>query len=166
MKILVFGYGNPGRKDDGLGNEFTEALKKINFSDNEIEIEYDSNYQLNIEDAERIKNMDVVIFADASEENIEDFCFSVVDGTGEPAFTTHSANPEYIFRLCKELFNSEPVTMLLHIKGYEWQFEEGITPKAGKNLNKAIDFVSDCLFKSSNSNELIEKLLNKKCIDV
>lgn len=164
MKLLIFGYGNPGRKDDGLGNCFVEAINgKSEFFDN-IDFEFDSNYQLNIEDAERIRNMDMVIFADASTEDIDDFCFSRVDGTGKPAFTTHAANPEYIFRLCSEMFGAKPETLLLHIKGYEWDFEEGISEKAEENLNKAVEFFINIINNHKSLNEISGSLLSSKCL--
>lgn len=28
IKILIYGYGNPGRQDDGLGNEFIKRMEK------------------------------------------------------------------------------------------------------------------------------------------
>lgn len=164
MKLLIFGYGNPGRKDDGLGNCFVEAIKKKSGFFETIDLEFDSNYQLNIEDAERISHMDMVIFADASTEDIDDFCFSKVDGTGKPAFTTHAANPEYIFRLCSDLFGTKPETLLLHIKGYEWEFEEGLSEKARNNLNEAVGFFIDVIKNHKSLNGISNSLLSSKCL--
>ena len=78
MQILIYGYGNPGREDDGLGIELVNKLEGWAAENQLSDIEFDNNYQLNIEDAEVISQKDLVIFADASEEEIEDFCFSVV----------------------------------------------------------------------------------------
>jgi len=141
MRILVYGYGNPGRQDDGLGIELVKKLEKWAAENQFPNIEFDNNYQLNIEDAEVISNQDLVIFADASEEEIDDFCFSLVDGTGKLAFTTHSASPGYIVKLCQELFQKEPLVLLLHIKGYAWDFKEGISPRAAENLKAAFLYV-------------------------
>jgi Ni,Fe-hydrogenase maturation factor len=102
---------------------------------------FDSNYQLNIEDADAIADKDLVIFADASEEDIGDFCLSKVDGKKEVSFTTHAASPGYIVKLCEELFNKKPHVLLLHIKGYEWEFREGISEKARANLESALQYM-------------------------
>ena len=141
MKILIYGYGNPGRQDDGLGNAFTNRIQEWVAIEGLHDFQFDSNYQLNIEDAEAISNMDLVIFADASEEKIEDFCLSRVDGTSEVSFTTHAASPGYIVNLCEEIFNKKPTVLLLHIKGYEWEFKEGISEKATANLNAALRYM-------------------------
>ena len=141
MKILIYGYGNPGRQDDGLGNAFVNRIREWVAIEGLQDFHFDSNYQLNIEDAEAIADKDLVIFADASEEEIENFCLSKVDGTSEVSFTTHAASPGYIVKLCEELFNKNPLVLLLHIKGYEWDFKEGISDKAVANLNDALVYM-------------------------
>jgi hydrogenase maturation protease len=145
MQILVYGYGNPGRQDDGLGIALTQRLAAW-VSDNQIPgVEFDNNYQLNIEDAAAIAQKDLVIFADASEEDIEDFCVSQVDSSSKVSFTTHAASPGYIVQLCKELFQKEPLVLLLHIKGYEWAFQEGLSERARENLDRALEYMKTLL---------------------
>ena len=53
-KILVYGYGNPGRQDDGLGISLVEMIEDWKNKKKLSYIETDSNYQLNIEDAYNI----------------------------------------------------------------------------------------------------------------
>lgn len=137
-KILVYGYGNPGRKDDALGVLLSESIalwvKENNFSG----IDTDSNYQLNIEDTEKISGYDTVIFCDVSMEDITDCSFTEVTANDSHIeFTMHAASPSFIFDLCEKLFHKSPDTFLLHIKGYEWEFREGLSEKASVNLIKA-----------------------------
>ncbi len=141
MKILIYGYGNPGRQDDGLGNAFVNRIREWTAIEGLYDFYFDSNYQLNIEDADAISDKDLVIFADASEEEIEDFCLSKVDGTSGLTFTTHAASPGYIVKLCEELFNKKPLVLLLHIKGFKWEFQEGISEEAQSNLNAALVYM-------------------------
>jgi len=68
-----------------------------------------------------------------------------VDGKGKLAFTTHAASPSYIVKLCQELFQKTPRVFLLHIKGYEWAFQEGLSSRADENLAKALDFMKKML---------------------
>jgi len=145
MQILIYGYGNPGRQDDGLGIEFVNRLEQWVSELGLSGFEFENNYQLNIEDAEAIAGKDLVIFADASEEDIKDFCISLVDGEAKLSFTTHAASPGYIVKLCKELFNKNPLVLLVHIKGYEWEFQEGISEKATLNLEQALDYMKNQL---------------------
>ncbi|MCP4552658.1 MAG: hypothetical protein GY834_11580 [Bacteroidetes bacterium] len=145
MKILLYGYGNPGRQDDGLGNAFIDQIEGW-IAAHKIEgIELDSNYQLNIEDANAISEKDLAIFIDASVEDLDDFCISKVTETSSITFTTHAASPGYIVDLCKKIYHKAPPTYLVHIRGYEWAFKEGLTDKAIKNLELALDYVKSFL---------------------
>lgn len=141
-KILIYGYGNPGRQDDGLGNFFVEEMKTWSEINKFTNFEFDSNYQLNIEEAELMTHYDLVIFADASiEETFDDFLLSKVNGQHELSFTSHAASPAYIYLLAEQLFGKAPETFLLHIKGYEFEFLGKLTSKAEENLKKALEFI-------------------------
>jgi hydrogenase maturation protease len=145
-RILIYAYGNPGRQDDGLGNRFVEELGKWIDDKNIQGIEIESNYQLNIEDSVKVSEKDIVIFVDASNEDIEDIHFSVVEPSeGRSEFTTHSASPAFVLALCIRLYDKHPKTYLLQIRGYEWEFKEGLSAKAEKNLQKALEFIKERL---------------------
>jgi len=162
MKILLYGYGNPGRQDDGLGNAFINDIEEWVKKQGLEGFSFDSNYQLNIEDALEISNYDLVIFVDASVEEIEDFCISKVDASTKVTFTTHAASPGYVVGLCKKMYNKAPVTLLLHIKGYEWKLDEGLTEKAKQNLEKAIIYFKE---KLSTPEALLDSDVDlKKCV--
>lgn len=146
MKILVYGYGNPGRKDDGLGIVFSERTAELKLDG----VETDSNYQLNAEDALAIADMDVVIFVDATQDaTVNDFTFSPLNPDLEIEFTTHAMKPGSVLALCNEIYKKEPHAFVLAIRGYDWDFSEGLSNKAKKNLNKAYEYLKSLLEKPS-----------------
>ncbi len=141
-KTLVFGYGNPGRQDDGLGILLAEKVKKWSETEAVKNLYTDYNYQLNIEDAETIANYDYIIFADATRENIKQYDFTTVDPSeARVEFTMHAVSPAYILYLCNNLFHKYPEAKLLHIKGVQWEFKEGLSDEANKNLNASFTFI-------------------------
>ena len=143
IKVLVYGYGNPGRQDDALGIEMANMIEKWAEEHHIKNIETDSNYQLNVEDAERISNKDVVVFVDASQEDIHEYKFTHLDPSSEKVeFTMHAVSPEYVLHVCKDLFDKSPKTCLLAIKGYEWNFQEGLSDNAKLNLEQAFQFLT------------------------
>lgn len=143
LKVLVYGYGNPGRQDDGLGNEMVNMLNTW-IPDHDIScISTDSNYQLNIEDAEKVSENDVVIFVDATRDKINEYKFSKVEPSGAKVeFTMHAVSPAFVIDLCKKLFNRQPDAYLLEIRGYQWELGEGLSDNAKLNLEQAYQFLT------------------------
>lgn len=143
--ILVYGYGNPGRRDDGLGPEFinlVEDWKKFNHIDY---VFTDSNYQLNIEDASTIRDYDMVIFVDATIEEIPDFELVRVMPSEKVTFSMHAMDPAFILDLCNKLYNRSPEVFLLKIRGYDYELQEGVTEKAAANLYNAFSHLKRLL---------------------
>ena len=141
-KILVYGFGNPGRQDDGLGIRLVESLEEWAAKMRWENIQFDSNYQLNIEDADVIKDKDIVIFADATvDENVKDFLITKVEPSEKVEFTMHAVSPGFILYLCESMNKTKPETYLVHIRGYEWELKEGLTDKAYLNLYTARNYI-------------------------
>lgn len=140
-KILIYGYGNPGRQDDGLGNYFVEQAKAWAEKEGLNHISFDSNYQLNIEDAAEINDRDFVIFVDASVEDIESFKLDEITPDAKVEFSMHSVSASYVVHLCRDIYGKSPRSYMLHLKGYEWEFMEGITDKAIQNFNLAFEYM-------------------------
>ena len=133
----MYGFGNPGRQDDGLGPMIIDKLETENIAG----ITTDSNYQLNIEDADNISGSDIVIFVDASIDADEPFSFKRIEPSAEITFTTHSMSPESVIALCGDIYGRVPESYVLAIRGYEWEMFEGLTEKAMKNFNEAYRFL-------------------------
>ncbi|NBC84037.1 MAG: hydrogenase maturation protease [Bacteroidetes bacterium] len=145
-KILIYGYGNPGRQDDGLGNAMIQLLDGWLFEFPMPHVQLDSNYQLNIEDATELKGKVLVIFVDASvNENVKQFELIPVQPTAKAEFTMHATSPGYILHLCEQMFNSHPETWLMQIKGLSWEMKEELTEQAKDNLQEAFEYLKDMI---------------------
>lgn len=136
-RLYIYGFGNPGRQDDGLGPSIIDRLE----SDNISGIITDSNYQLNIEDAHNISQSKAVIFVDASIDAEEPFSFTKIEPSSEITFSTHTMSPESVLALCKEIYDKDLEAYVMAIRGYEWEFLEGLSPKALNNFNGAYLFL-------------------------
>ena len=153
MKILIYGYGNPGRQDDGLGPKLVELFEKEkNMNVDMQSIDLDSNYQLNIEDADNIKDYDLIIFADASKTCKEPLEINEIYPSNEIQFTTHSISPQSVLAICDDIHDKQPKAFLLEIRGYDWEMLiESMSQKAEDNLLIAYDelkkFIKDTLKK-------------------
>ena len=139
--ILILGYGNPGRQDDGLGPALTETVECWGLPDVAAEV----SYQLNIEDAAVLADYEKVLFVDASRNGPEPYSFGEVKPASTVTFTTHSVPPESVLAICDDHFGPPPPAWALGIRGYEFGFGEELTPRARANLDKAIAFVQSLL---------------------
>ena len=153
-KVLLFGYGNPGRLDDGLGPAFAEAFEGLDLDN----VTVDADYQLTVEDAATIAEYDVAIFVDASVNGAEPFFFEKLEVKSSASFSSHSVEPGGILGLAQELFNAETKAYVLGIRGYEFnEFGQWLSDKAKDNLDKAIKFVEAAL-KNRNFDEIANTL--------
>ena len=138
MNMLIIGYGNPGRLDDGLGPAFAERMAEANLPGVIVE----SDYQLNIEDAALITGHDLVVFADASVNAVEPFAFETITAC-EPmvGFSSHSITAESLLGLADQLFEARPRAFAMAIRGYEFnEFGERLSEQAQQNLAAAVAF--------------------------
>lgn len=144
--ILVFGYGNPAREDDGLGPAVIERLETLDIDG----VTCDSNYQLQVEDAAAISEYDVVVFVDAMVNREEPYIFQTLEPERVVEVDSHSVEPAGIVGLAQELFNSRARAYMLGIRGYSFtMFKEGLTEEASENMEKAMKFLVHVLHEKS-----------------
>jgi hydrogenase maturation protease len=153
-RILLYGFGNPARGDDGLGPALAAAIEDLGLPD----IVVDANYQLTVEDAAEIAGYDAVVFADAATQGPTPFWFSRVDDTsikrvgnhsgsiGSIGWTSHSVSPAQVVALARDLFASKVAAYALGIRGYEFgDLDEALSARAIDNLTCAVTFVRRAL---------------------
>jgi len=154
--ILLIGYGNPGRHDDGLGPALAKRLEQAALAGVDIDIDY----QLNIEHAYDLAAYDMVIFADATKSSGTDdqppFFFHPLDPGNPISFSTHSVSPQAVMRLACDLFKAKTQAYVLGITGYEFEeVGEGLSQKALDNLDQAETFITDRLGNATHRNNKV-----------
>lgn len=140
---LILGWGNPGRKDDGLGPAFVEEIGRCGLPG----VHVDSDYQLQIENAAEVARHARVLFVDADRSGAEPFgCRKLAPSSEGLGFSSHSVSPGALLALTRELFDAEPEAWLLGIRGYAFDdFAEGLSPGARENLARALGFVRSAI---------------------
>jgi hydrogenase maturation protease len=137
-RILLIGYGNPGRQDDGLGPAVAEEMKKLKMTHLTV---YDS-YQLNIEDAIDVAEHDAVWFVDATKVGASPYALNSLSPAFELDFTSHLVRPEVVLALAQHYYGKSPKAFLLGIRGYEFEFIEQLTAGATDNMRQAITMLT------------------------
>ena len=136
-RILVYGYGNPGRGDDGLGPALVAALEPLAAAG----LTCESDYQLAIEDAATLAAYDVVVFVDADMSGPAPFWFDRVEPSRELSFSSHSATPGQVVGLAREMFGAQVKAYVLGIRGYRCgELGDSLSEQASANLALALTF--------------------------
>ena len=146
-RVLVYGYGNPGRLDDGLGPALADRLAASGLHPG---VTVETNYQLAVEDAATVAEHDVVVFADASIEGPDPFTFTRLIPRPEASFTTHVLPPEVLMAIAIEHFAAGAAGYLLAIRGHEFdEFGEHLSDRARENLGAAEAFLTELIRSGS-----------------
>lgn len=142
-RVLVIGYGNPGRCDDGIGPALAARLADIDLPGVSVE----ASYQLNVEDAESVADHDAVVFIDACLCSPPPFLFRPLEPrTGTLEFTSHSLAPEGVMGLARDVFGAETRGFALAVRGYDFHdFGEVLSSEAQSNLEAALTFLTEAL---------------------
>lgn len=137
QKVLVIGFGNPGRRDDGLGPALVRELEALALPG----VTLDADYQLTVEDGAAAAEADAVVFVDAACDGPAPFRFIPLEPGDALSFSTHSVRPAGVLAIARDLFGKTPAAYVLGIRGYEFnEFGEGLSTTAQENLAAAAAF--------------------------
>lgn len=145
-RVLVLGYGNPLRSDDGLGWQVGVQLFRTNQSPN---VEVLPCHQLTPELAEPISKAATVLFIDCAKDGAPgDFrCEEVHWQTGSVSFT-HDLSPKALLDLASQLFGSCPRAFLLTICGECFATGEALSPCVSRQIPKLKERVRELTAES------------------
>ena len=146
--LLVFGYGNPGRGDDGLGPAIAERIEMLERPDILVE----TPMQLNIEDAALVAEAGSVLFIDADVSLQAPFRLREAGPAGRIEFTSHAMSPETLLAVCADCFVPPPPAWVLGIRGTAFDFAEGLSREAAENAERALRFILDWIDYARSSN--------------
>jgi hydrogenase maturation protease len=137
-RVLLIGYGNPAREDDGIGPAVAEIVDKLHIPGLTVE----SGYQLDVEDAADIAEHDMVVFVDACVNCEGPYTFTEIEPSLDISFSSHSVEPEILMGMAKQLFKAGTRGYALGIHGYSFEmFKEEMTERAVDNMGKAVEFL-------------------------
>jgi hydrogenase maturation protease len=151
-RILLIGFGNPGRQDDGLGPGIVEELERLSPPG----VRLDADYQLAIENAADLAEADRVIFVDAAVEGPEPFLARRLEPAAQASFSSHVLGPEGVLAICEQIYRRRPEAVLVGVRGYSFEFAEGVTEKARQNQSRALEFIDTLIGEWRGKNMAVE----------
>lgn len=142
----IIGYGNPHRKDDGIGPYVVEQVSCAVGLNTGIALR--SLQQLDPVLAEDVRGAEVLILVDATVETMEGgLRWTRIQPKGDvPLCDTHHLDPSLFAGLLESLYQRSPTIWLVSVEGSDFGFGEGLSLEAQEKAERASrEIVQFCL---------------------
>ena len=138
-RILVLGWGNPGRGDDALGPAFAAEAGAIAAAFRHA-VQTQTDFQLSPEHALDLVGCDAVLFVDASVAGTAPFSFAPVSAARDRTFTSHAMSPAAVLAAHADVVGLPPPAFVLAIRGRRFALGAPMTASARRHLDAALAF--------------------------
>jgi hydrogenase maturation protease len=138
VRLVVFGWGNDSRGDDGLGPLLLARIAAAGWPD-ATTVE---DYQLQIEHALDLEGCDCALFVDAGKDTPAPFSFHVVAPRRTTTHTSHALAPEAVLDVYAQVKKrAPPPAFALCVRGERFELGEGLSREGAERLEAAWAFV-------------------------
>lgn len=156
-RTLIAGFGNQFRRDDGLGPAVVNGLRKHldrpaidplddGFDDLGHAIDTIVLHQLVPELAETVADYDLLIFVDAHVGSIPELMHEErLDIAYHTPFVSHQFHPSTVLALAQQIYGRAPQTVLLSLRGYDFDFGEGLSAEAHTLIEPAVKRICELI---------------------
>jgi len=132
--LLVIGYGNSLRGDDGIGPRVVEAVEALGLPGVRTLV----CQQLSPEHAAPISLADRVVFVDAAVDAPREVQCRRLEPGDTSQLMAHAADPRTMLALSRDVFGSVPLAWWLTVPAEKMEFSEALTPLAERGCIEAV----------------------------
>lgn len=135
--ILVIGYGNTLRSDDGVGPQVAEAVAAWNLSG----VRALTCPLLAPELADPVSLARVVVFVDATVDAPREVQLRKLEPAQSSQIMAHAASPATLLALARDVFEHAPEAWLLTIPATNLGFSERLSPDSERGKAMALEAI-------------------------
>ncbi len=149
VTILVIGYGNTLRGDDGVGYRAAEVVESWHLEN----VRSLPCHQLTPELIDDIFHSQIVIFVDALASlsaGDTDVKVEQIRPDMEVSLVGHFADPRSLLALCQELYQATPIAYQVLIPAIDFAFSEDLSPVTQNYLIIALEKIQKIIGVSEN----------------
>jgi hydrogenase maturation protease len=158
-KSLVIGFGNVYRQDDGVAFVLINAVRERlgrppfgmdddGFDDLGHEVDTIVLHQLVPELVDLVAPYDLILFLDAHVGTIDVLIYEEeLDACFKSATVSHQLHPCTVLALVEQMHNRAPRGVLISVRGYEFEFGEGLSEQTAAIVPDAVERVMALLGK-------------------
>ena len=134
MRLVVFGWGNVSRGDDGIGPLLLARIEEAGWTD-AVLIE---DFQLQLEHALDLRGADLALFLDAGTGTPAPFSFAEIFPRDGMTHTSHALPPESVLAVFRQVTGeAPPPAFLLCVRGERFELGDGLGSEAATRLEAA-----------------------------
>ena len=135
--ILVIGYGNTLRSDDGVGPKVAEAVAALNLPG----VDAQTCALLTPEVADPVSRAERVIFVDAAVDAPREVQLRPLTPADSSQLMAQAANPCTLLALARDVFGRVPEAWWLTIPIEDMAIGEQLSPTAQAGLSQAVELI-------------------------
>jgi len=133
--LLVIGYGNRMRGDDGAGPRVAEAVAALNYPG----VRALACPLLTPELADPISKAGVALFVDAAVDAPREVRLRKLEPADTAQIMAHAADPRTVLALARDVFGHAPEAWWLTIPAVSLDFGESLSPEAQQGFAIALE---------------------------
>ena len=133
-ELLVIGYGNSLRRDDGVGPRVAEAIEALQLPG----VRTLNCQLLTPEFADQVARARKVIFVDAAVDRIDGVHFRKLEPGQTSQLMAHAADPRTLLALARDVFGHAPTAWWLTVPAINMGFGTDYSPAAERGFHTAV----------------------------
>ncbi len=134
-QLLVIGYGNTLRGDDGVGPSVAEAVERLNLPNVRALV----CQQLSPEYADEIARAEMVVFVDAAVDAPREVQLRKLEPSNSSQLMAHAADPRTMLALARDVFGTAPQAWWLTIPAVDLGFAEKFSAETAAASQVALE---------------------------
>jgi hydrogenase maturation protease len=132
--LLVIGYGNTLRRDDGVGPRVAETIESLNLRG----VSSLACHQLSPEHAEAVARARQVVFVDAAVDDISGIKLRKLQAGKTTQLMAHAADPSTLLALARDVFGHAPEAWWLTIPAVKLGFGTDFSKETEAGFRAAV----------------------------
>lgn len=152
--IRIIGWGNLGRRDDGVALRLIERLREMPALNN-LPLQFMENHQLGPEAAVDVADAGCVVFVDAHVDADRPLvCWESVEADASGSLDSHHCSPGTLLAICRSMGWRTPPCHQLAIRAFDCSFGDTLTPQCTALVNQAAQWLATHLERHAHDLDL------------
>jgi len=160
----IIGYGNPQRRDDGIGPYIVNRLQPLFKHRKDVHLL--ALHQLEPDIIDTLKTADMLVFVDASVASLTEGrdWVEVQPELNTMPFLIHQVAPAFISGLLQCLYHRHPKAWMVSVEGVDFSFGNGLSSNARKRAEQVIGEIAEFVLTEVLEKDKITRINRKKQI--